>query len=288
MACSSQAALEQQQRLHVAGCLPWHCMRDDFNPCSKGWVQGVGTVLHLCWRVDCAAPREERTGNSSGQLHAHTGIYSSCCWAESLLAGLVGGSPAADDNPCLSTHMWHTKYLCHLFFFYGTIPDCFFCSKGETDLAIGVFCTPLVLVLPLQPQPCRVNCLTSQMVSLTPPFPPSSPGYLSSPCKVIGWNRAGSSQLQLWGYRGGINLLAYWQIWLLICSSLFWGGGCCSWANLGVFSLAGMCGVAVCYGHSYSTALTGVWSQAACSSKPVAVYLLLLFNPAVTVGPVWL
>lgn len=79
MACSSQAALEQQQRLHVAGCLPWHCMRDDFNPCSKGWVQGVGTVLHLCWRVDCAAPREERTGNSSGQLHAHTGIYSSCC-----------------------------------------------------------------------------------------------------------------------------------------------------------------------------------------------------------------
>lgn len=32
--------------------------------------------------------------------------------------------------------------------------------------------------------------------------------------------------------------------------------------------------------------LTGVWSQVACFSKPVAVYLLLFFNPAVTVSPV--
>lgn len=79
MVCSSRAALEQWQRLHEAGCLPWHCMREAFKPCSMGWAQGVGSVLHPCWRVDCATPGEERLGNSSGHLHAHTGMNSSCC-----------------------------------------------------------------------------------------------------------------------------------------------------------------------------------------------------------------
>lgn len=77
MVCSSGAVLEQQQRLHVAGCLPWHCIRNAFKPCSVAGLK-VGPVLQPCCRVDCAAPGEERPGNSSGHLHAHTGIYSSC------------------------------------------------------------------------------------------------------------------------------------------------------------------------------------------------------------------
>ncbi|KAJ7399049.1 hypothetical protein BTVI_119139 [Pitangus sulphuratus] len=79
MVCSSRAVLEQQQRLHVAGCLLGHSMRDALEHCSKGWARGVGPVLHPGWRADGAAPGEETTGEQSGHLHARTGIYSSCC-----------------------------------------------------------------------------------------------------------------------------------------------------------------------------------------------------------------
>lgn len=79
MVCSSRAALEQQQKLQGAGCLPWHAMRDAFKPCSTGWAQGVSPVLHPCWRADGAAPGEERAG---------TAVWASpcsCCYSQQLV-----------------------------------------------------------------------------------------------------------------------------------------------------------------------------------------------------------
>lgn len=200
--------------------------------------------------------------------------------------GWVGGSPGADDNPCLST--WLHPIMAHktpvsLFFFFWTIPVCFSCSKGETDPAVGMP-VPLVLVLPLQPQTPRVNGLTSSVVSPTPPFPPSSPGCLSSPCRVTRLNRAGSCQLWPSGCQGGD--LVCWPVDKFSCSfAVPFFGGVLQLSKSGGFQSCRDVGLQSAVA-SYRIALTGVWSQVACSSKPTAVYLLPFFNPALTVSPV--
>lgn len=111
----------------------------------EGWAQGVGPVLHPCWRADCAASGEERPGNSSGHLHAHAVFTAAAAELSASLLGWVGGSPVADDNPCMSTWlhpiMAYKTPVSLFFLFFWTIPDCFSCSKGETDPAVGVACT---------------------------------------------------------------------------------------------------------------------------------------------------
>lgn len=132
----------------------------------------------VSWWADRAAPVWEvpPVPPCSMLLHVCTGIYSSCCWVESLcLLGWAGGSPVAHDSPCKwgprCVQLMSSKCQCHSGVFCG----------GLTMFPIPIPATrkkppqpwecpvPLVLVLPLQPR-TPVTHLASSAVAPTQPF----------------------------------------------------------------------------------------------------------------------
>lgn len=134
--------------------------------------------------------------------------------------GWAGGSPVADDNPCPSTWLhpivaYKTHRDTHVTLFW-TIPDCFFCSKGEIDPAVGVPCTS---------DPCPSSSATDiqSEVSDKPSGVtcPTLPSFLSG-VLVLPLQSVWVEQSRKFSAAAAWEDIICWPVdKLLICSSLF-------------------------------------------------------------------